>query len=128
MASFLLKKGDAILNETAQHFIDIHHVFNLAAPLLEGVFKEGGYGYVKSQFSPGAVPSPILIAQSVLEEWCTHRPEEATGAKLHGVLRNVLLCAALEFKKRVMRFAEDDQTKPASEAAVNVRRFLLVML
>ena len=45
--------------------------------------------------------------------------------KLYGVLRKVLPCAALEFKKRVMRIAEDDQTKPASEAAVNVRQIFV---
>ena len=109
-----LKPGDSLLNDVAQHFNNIDHVHNLASPLLDGVFKGGGYGFVNSRFSPGAVPPTVRIAHAVLEEWCTHRPEEATGAKLYAVLHKVLPSAALEFKERLLRIVDDDVTEPVS--------------
>ena len=102
-----LKPGDTILHDVAQHFTDYDHAVGMATKLLHGV-GQGGFSYVKSLFSPGAVPPTKHIAHSTLEEWCSQRPEESTGAHLFAVLYKVLPSAAHEFKDRLLTLSEDE--------------------
>ena len=99
-----LKRGDKILCTIAQHFTELHPVIGLATELLHGV-GQGGYSFVQSLTASGGVPAPNRIAHSVLEEWCTQRPEESIGARLFAVLHKVLPSAALEFKDQLLLFS-----------------------
>ena len=79
----------------------MERVTGLASTLLEGVYANGGYGFIEANTVKGAVPPPQSLAHKILMEWATERPELSTGDMLLQILKKHNPAVALRFASQL---------------------------